>query len=161
MKATFVFIILLVGLFCLSYFPKRRFGALGLALCAGLLLSNSWTSSLTPLLEQQGIQLIAPPLSAVVAAGLILLPAVLLLFSGPTYGKTIGRVIGAIAFSLFGFVLLLSPLGSSLVFDEMSQPLYDMLAKTSSIIVVIGIGMALVDMLLTRGGAGKKSKDEH
>ena len=97
-------IILVVGLFLLSFLTKRRFGVLGLALCAGMLLSTSWTNVLTPIVAEQGITLLSPPLQSVVAATLILLPPIVLLFSGPTYNKMAGRIVGSIAFTLLALV---------------------------------------------------------
>ena len=77
----------LLILFALAFFMKRRFGVLGLALTAGSLLSMYWTDAVQAFLEQQGITSVAPPLSGVVAISLALLPAILLLFSGPTYSN--------------------------------------------------------------------------
>ncbi len=150
MKALIVFIILLAALFALAYFTKRRFGVLGLALCAGSLLSNSWSSTLTPWLQQQGVTLIVPPLSAVVSVILILAPAVLLLFSGPAYEKTLPRIGGAIIFALLAFVLMLNPLGLALVFDDLSLQIYSFLSLYSSYLIVIGVALALADILITR-----------
>src|SRR5688572_734271 len=98
---------LLASLFFLSFLTKRRFGVLGLALAAGSVVSVNWTSTLTPLLEQQGLQVVSPPLVNVVAASLVLLPPLLLLFSGPTYNGLWLRIIGAAAFALLAFAFLM------------------------------------------------------
>src|SRR5664279_5672953 len=95
-----IFIIVIVSLFATAYFTKRRFGVLGLALSAGAMLSMLWVGDLTPIIERAGVILIAPPLKSVVAAALILLPAIVLLASGPTYRDPIHRIIGAIAFAM-------------------------------------------------------------
>lgn len=145
----------------MAYFTKRRFGVLGLALCAGWLLSTSWAVTLTPMLEAQGLQMVAPPLTAVVRAVLIIAPAIILLFSGPTYAGMVGRVGGAAAFALFAFVLLLDPLGDSLVFENPSLQIYNIATTFSSIIIVGSIIVALVDTLLTRTPKRRKSSSEH
>lgn len=155
MRAMIVFIVLLGTLFALAFFTKRRFGVLGLALCAGALLSGSWTASLTPFIEQQGVTLLAPPLSAVVAIILTLLPAALLLFSGPAYTKLPSRLVGAGMFALLAFVFLLSPLGTALVFDSTSLQIYNTLVAWSNPIVVAGIAAAITDLLFTRAPKGK------
>jgi len=161
MNATLGSALLLIALFVVAYTTKRRFGALGLALCAGLVLSNSWSSSLTPFLQQQGFILVSPPLASVVAGGLLLLPAVLLLFSGPTYNKPLGRIGGAIAFAVFAFVLLLGQLGTAFTTDAFSVQVYQQLSALSSLITVAAIGLAVADTLLIRTPKRHAAKDGH
>ena len=150
MNALLALAVLLVALFALAYITKRRFGVLGLALCAGSLLSASWTSTLTPWVESHGVVFVSPPLSAVVSTLLILGPALLLLFSGPTYSGQIQRIAGAMAFALLSFVFLLQPIGIALVFDETTSQLYDTIQQSSNLIIVVGILAALGDILITR-----------
>lgn len=150
MNALVIFVILLVGLFAAVYIPKRRFGVLGLALCAGALLSASWTSTLTPWVESQGVSAVMPPLSTVVAALLILLPPALLVFGGPTYSSNVQRVVGSAAFAILAFVFLLQPLGDALVLDGMGTQIYTVLHENSSTLIVAGIALALVDIMMTR-----------
>jgi hypothetical protein len=161
MKATLVFTVLLLVLFVAAYMTRRRFGVLGLALCAGLLLSNTWGQGATAIVEQQGIQLVSPPLSAVVSGILTLGPALLLLFSGPTYNKQSMRIIGAILFAVFAFTLMLGVLGSSLAFDDFSFGIYRTLSSLSRVIIIAGIAVALGDLLLIHSSKGHKGKDEH
>jgi hypothetical protein len=158
MNALIVFVILLVALFAVVYIPKRRFGVLGLALCAGSLLSASWTSTLTPWVASQGVSVVAPPLSSIVAALLILLPPALLVFSGPTYSSSLQRLVGSIAFAALALVFLLQPLGSALVLDSFGAQAYNVLRGSSNVITVAGIALALVDIWMTRTPHhGKKS----
>lgn len=161
MSALLVFVVLLLALFALAFFAKRRFGVLGLALCAGALLNGSWTSSLTPLIERQGVTLMAPPLASVVAMTLTLAPAVLLLFSGPSYTKLPSRIAGSAMFALLAFVFLLEPLGLAFVLDQPSQQVYSVVQHFGNLIIVAGIGVALLDLLLTRSPKGGKSKGGH
>lgn len=161
MSALLVFVVLLLALFALAFFTKRRFGVLGLALCAGALLNGSWTSSLTPIIEQQGVTLIAPPLASVVAMTLTLAPALLLLFSGPSYTKLPGRIAGSAIFALLAFVFLLEPLASALVLDQASRQAYGTVQQFGNLIIVAGIGAALIDLLLTRTPKGGKTKSGH
>lgn len=158
MNALVMLAILMAALFALSYLTKRRFGVLGLALCAGALLSTSWAATLTPWVESQGIVFVSPPLAAVVSTLLILGPSLLLLFSGPTYSSQIQRIIGSIAFAILALVFLLQPIATAFVFDEMGLQLYNMVHGSGNLIIVAGILLALGDILLTRHPRhGKKS----
>jgi hypothetical protein len=150
MNALLVLAVLLGALFALSYITKRRFGVLGLALCAGALLSASWTATLTPWVESQGVVFVSPPLSAVVSTLLVLGPALLLLFSGPTYSSTIQRIFGSVAFALLAFVFLLQPIGVAFVLDDTGAQIYATLQQGANLIIVIGIFAALADILITR-----------
>ena len=160
MNALLVLTVLLAALFVLAYITKRRFGVLGLALCAGSLLSASWTSTLTPWIESQGVVFVSPPLSAVVSTLLILGPALLLLFSGPTYSSQLQRIVGAAAFALLAFVFLLQPIGIAFVFNESTSQIYNTVQQSSNLIIVIGILAALGDILITRTPRRRK-KAEH
>ena len=150
MNALFILVALLVALFALAYLTKRRFGVLGLALCAGSLLSASWATTLTPWVQSRGIDFVSPPLSAVVSALLILGPALLLLFSGPTYSGRLQRIAGAAAFAVLAFVFLLQPIGAAFVFNDSTSQLYNVVQQNSNLITVAGILAALGDILITR-----------
>lgn len=149
--------VLALALFALTLITKRRFGVLGLALSAGALLSTLWVGNLTPLIERAGFSLTVPPLSTVVAAGLILLPAVLLLTGGPVYHSKHGRLIGSVLFSALAIALLIPVLGSALVIDATAKPIYDFIVQYRPQIVTIGLVTALLDVILTRShtSAGK------
>lgn len=143
-----VFLLIIIGLlFALTYVTRRRFGVLGLALCAGFLISEMWTDAVTPWVEGAGFQLFSPPLSSVVAACLVLTPAVLLLFSGPTYSKKAQRLIGAAVFALLAASFLLTPLGGALKLDETGQMIYSFLVENKTFIITAGIAYALYDIL--------------
>jgi hypothetical protein len=148
---------LFAALFALAYITKRRFGVLGLALCAGSLLSASWASTLTPWLESHGVTFVSPPLSAVVSTLLILGPALLLLFSGPTYSSQLQRIAGAAAFALLAFVFLLQPIGIAFVFNDATSQVYNSVQQSSNLISAVGILAALGDILITRTPRQKKA----
>jgi hypothetical protein len=152
-----IFAAILALLFALAYSTKRRFGMLGLALCAGALLSMSWTGSLTPFLQAQGIDFTSPPLEAVVAATLTILPALFVLMKGPTYKKPLPQLVSAIGFTLFALILLLKPLGPSLPLPSSQQGLYTAIVGFSNASIVIGVLIALGDIVLHRPGKKKSS----
>lgn len=148
MNIVVIVLVVIALLFLTAYFTKRRFGVLGLALCAGSLLSGMWAADVTPFIrEYAGVQLIAPPLSSVVAVCLVLLPAVVLLFSGPSYHTFWQRAIGAAAFALLATALMLQPLGNGLAFDANGKQIYELLLDNRNIIITATIVYALFDLL--------------
>ncbi|MCA9338449.1 hypothetical protein KC949_02725 [Candidatus Saccharibacteria bacterium] len=137
-------------LFVVTYFTRRRFGVLGLALCAGYLLETMWTSQVTPWLEGAGVELISPPLASVVSAVLVLLPAVLLFLSGPaSHGKVL-RVLNAAVFALLATSFLIDSFGSNLVLDSTGEQIYRFLTDNKSFIITGAIVYALYDILTMR-----------
>ena len=157
MNIVIVVLVILAVLFTVAYFTKRRFGVLGLALTAGAMLSEMWAETVTPYIEQAGLEIVAPPLETVVASVLILLPAVLLLFSGPTYSKVIQRIIGAAAFALLAAAFLLVPLGGALVITGDGMRAYEFMTDNRSYIITAGIVFALIDLLMVKT---PKAKDK-
>ncbi len=150
MNFLIIFLGVLIGLFAVAFVTKRRFGVLGLALAAGTFISSLWVGDLTPIIAETGVQLIKPPLESVVSAALILLPAALLLLSGPTYRPGTSRTIGALLFAAFAGVLLLEPLGSALVIDGVGQTVYDTLTLYRNPIITACLIVALLDILATK-----------
>lgn len=160
MSFLIVFLIGIGLLFILAYMTKRRFGVLGLALAAGAMVSSLWVGSLTPIIARAGIVLVQPPLQSVVAAALILLPAVLLLSSGPTYRSGLQRILGSTAFALLAISLLLEPLGTVLGIDGVARPAYDQLVRYHAVIVTACLAFAVFDLLTTKTPRHKsKEKD--
>jgi hypothetical protein len=145
-----IFLLLVAGLFALAFFTKRRFGVLGLALVAGAMVSSLWVADLTPVVAQAGFVLVKPPLESVVAASLTLLPALLLLMSGPSYRAGWQRIMGALLFAVLAAVLLLEPLGSALIIEGPGEQLYSFFTHNSVIIITVCVVLALVDLLLTK-----------
>ncbi|MEP6710425.1 MAG: hypothetical protein ABJA64_01775, partial [Candidatus Saccharibacteria bacterium] len=147
MSFLIIFLILLALLFALAFATKRRFGVLGLALTAGATLSSLWAAKLTPLVEQAGFKLVAPPLPSVVAAFLILAPALVLITSGPSYKETWQRVAGAAAFAALAGIFLLQPLGAALVLEGVGRTSYQFLIDNRVYIVTAGLIFAIIDIL--------------
>lgn len=149
MNVAIVFIVALLLLFGLAYATKRRFGVLGLALAAGSMLSELWADKLTPLVAEAGVIVERPPLLTLVSVTLVLLPAILLLFSGPSYRGTPMRLLGAFLFAVLAFALLIEPLGSALVLQGEGKQVYDILSDNRVYIVTAGLILALFDLLGT------------
>ena len=162
MNVVVIFVIIVVALFVIAFATKRRFGVLGLALAAGAMLSSLWTKELTPLVEQSGfVSITLPPLASLVAAALVLLPAVLLFFSGPVYKDKGSRVIGSLAFAVLALALLLEPLGSALVLQDMGKQIYDFFVENKVYIVTAGLVFALFDILATKTPRHHKESLKH
>ena len=158
MNVVIVVLIIIAALFALAFFTKRRFGVLGLALAAGAVLSDMWATDATPYIQQAGLQVVAPPMETLVAATMILLPAVVLLFSGPKYSKMSQRVIGSAAFALLAVAFLLDPLGGALVLTGDSQDIYKLLVDNHLWIITGGILLALIDLLTAKSPKPIKEK---
>lgn len=147
---------LAVALFLLAFITKRRFGVLGLALAAGALLSANWASTLTPFVADLGVEITMPPLATLVAMALILLPPLILLFSGPTTDSTVVRVIGSAAFAVLAIAFLINPLGQALRLEGPSLAVYSYVKTYHSMFVVAGLVAAIADLLFVRAHAPKK-----
>ena len=157
MNVAIVFLIVLILLFGLAYATKRRFGVLGLALAAGSMLSGLWAAKLTPIVADAGIVVQNPPLITLVAVILVLLPALLLLFSGPSYHDIPMRLAGAFLFAALAFALLIEPLGSALVLQDQGKEVYDFFVENRVYIVTVGLVLAVIDLLAVHTGRGRKS----
>lgn len=151
-------LVVVAALFLTAYFTKRRYGVLGLALCAGYILSTMWADDVTPLVREAGINLLAPPLVNVVGVCLILLPAVLLFFSGPTYSKRLPRIIGAAAFALLATSFIIGMFGTGLNLSGDSKQVYEFLVDNRNYIITATIAYAIFD-ILTIKTPKKKEED--
>jgi hypothetical protein len=142
--------VITVVLFAAAFFTRRRIGVLGLALAAGGMVSTMWVGDLTPYIERAGVVIIQPPLESLVASTLVLLPAVLLLFSGPVYKSSVQRIGGAVIFALLAVALLLPSIGAAFVIDATGRPVYEFLAQYRTVIVTIGLAASVVDIILLK-----------
>lgn len=149
MNIAIILAIAVGALFAIAYFTRRRFGVLGLALCAGYLLSTMWADDTTTLLRDLvGIDTPMPMLANIVTASLVVLPAVLLLIRGPVYHKKRQRLIGAAAFAVLATSFMLTPLGNSINFDDTSEKVYRVISENRDLIVAAGVAYALYDLMI-------------
>lgn len=160
MNVAIVFAVVLLILFILAFLTKRRFGVLGLALAAGSMLSELWAAKLTPLVHDAGLVVQSPPLLTLVSVVLVLLPALLLLFSGPSYRDMPKRIIGAFLFAALAFALLIQPLGSGMVLQGEGRVVYEFFDTNRVYIVTAGLIIALLDLLSVHTGKALK-RDKH
>ncbi len=157
MNVALMSIIVLGALFALAFLTKRRFGVLGLALAAGAMLSSLWAETLTPVIREAGVMVDVPPLATLVAVTLVLLPSVVLLFSGPSYSSILMRVVGAFSYAALALALLIEPMGSALILEGRSVDVYQTLLDYRVYIVTAGLIFALFDILSTRTPKHRRS----
>lgn len=159
MTLVIIFVIAL-ALFALAFLSKRRFGTLGLGLAAGALLATQLTRDVSILIENN--RLPVEPLTSTAAAsvGLILLPPLVLLLSGPTYKSKKSAIIGAVAFALMGTMLLLGPLTTALpALEPVVWATLEFIADYQSLLIAAAVVGAVLDSWLTHNVAPKhKSK---
>lgn len=156
-----ILVMILLGLFAIAFVTKRRFGVLGLGLTAGLVLSRELTSETASFLQYIDFPVGSLSYTALSTCLLILLPALVLLISGPKYQDKRLAAVGALMFAIFGLTLLITPLGAFLVTSNPDlQPLLSSWALNGSAITTAAVIAAVVDMTHAQGKVlpGKKSK---
>ena len=161
MNIAFIFAITFVALFALVFFTRRRFGLLGFALAVGSILSELWSKDVTPLVQSAGVELVAPPLVTVVAAAILLLPALILIIKAPAHKHLLQRLVSAAAFAALAIALLLPVFGDALVLEGEGMAIYETLVNYRPWIVTGGLVYALVDIFMARGGRSSHSNKEH
>lgn len=150
MNVVATFVIIAVVLFAASYFTKRRFGLLGLALGAGATLSGLWSYDAGLVVGSLGLFPAGPLTTAFTLSAIVLLPAIVLLFHGYTYKKFVGRVVGALLFTLLALAFLVEPLGYALTLEGFGVDAYNWLNKYKAVIISVGMILAVVDLFLTK-----------
>ena len=151
----------LIGLFLLAFFTKRRFGVLGLSLAAGVVLSQYAARYLTQFYESN--QLSFGPLSYNSASiiTLTVLPALMLLISGPKYSTNKSAMVGSIGFALLGMFFIAGPLTASLPPAEpLVRDILLLIGEWENLIVVIALALALVDTFMVHNLSIKKPKSK-
>ena len=149
MELIIVYAIIIAALFAAAFFTKRRFGLLGLALAAGSLLSSIWgydAGLVSGLFGFSG----GPMTSAVVTSLMVLLPAGLLLFHGYTYKSLVGRIIGAVLFTILATAFLVEPLSHVLTVQGPAASIYQWVVSNRTSVIGVGLIVAIVDLFLTK-----------
>lgn len=149
-------LVVAIVLFIAAFIAKRHFGLLGLALATGSLLSGIWAYDAGMVASFFGM----PNnefVSVITAMVITVLPAIVLLFHGYTYRTSIGRVCGAILFSLLAVTFLVEPLSSIINPSGIGKVVINWLIDNKSLIIGSELIAAVVDIFLTKPvGASKK-----
>jgi hypothetical protein len=145
-----VFFAIAIGLFAAAFFSKRRFGLLGLALAAGATLSTMWQQDAGYVVATLGVIDDPTIASAVSLSAVVLLPAILLLFHGHKYKSLVGRVIGALLFTVLALAFLVEPIGFALPLTGFAATVYQTIDANKELIISIGLVIAVVDLFFTK-----------
>lgn len=144
-----IIVLIFLGFFALAYITKRRFGVLGLGLAAGVLLAQHAGGAVSDffLINRVPVAPFTPSVLATVA--LTVLPALFLLFGGPSYSKKLPHIIGSVGFGLLATLLILGPLTTALPTEDAAvKQLLDIIADWQSAIIAGAIAVAVIDTVL-------------
>lgn len=142
-------------LFCAAFFTQRRFGVLGLALAAGVVLAQNGSVMLGDLMQKQNFSVEPLTYSSAATIFLILAPALILLFGGPTYSDKRSAFVGSLGFALLGIFFLLGPLTTALpTTDETVRDVLVKVSQSQNVIVILALLLALIDTFMVHGPIG-------
>lgn len=157
-----IILVILCALFGLAFVTKRRFGVLGLALAAGVVLAQSASHYVGQFFEQQGLPVAPLSYGSAATVLLILLPALLLLMGGPVYRSKKSAFVGALGFALLGTFFLLGPLTTALPADNQTiRSALVVIAQWQNVIVVVALVLALLDTFMVHGAVARHHKSKH
>jgi hypothetical protein len=145
-----VFIGLALVLFALSFFSKRRFGILGLALVAGATLSTIWGDTADLVVSATGLIQNSQLTTAIALSVVTLLPAIVLLFHGYKYKDVFSRIVGSLFFTILALILLLEPVAHTLPLEGATAYWYDQAIGYKDLIISAGIVLAVLDLFFTK-----------
>lgn len=149
-----VSVAILVGvalfLFAGSFFSKRRFGLLGLALTAGYVLAGLWHDTAEFMISALGILPDGVVTSFAATMVLLLFPALLLFFHGYTYKSVTGRLVGSTLFTFLAIAFLATPMAKALVLDSMALQVFGWIEANANTVIGIGVMMAVFDIFLSK-----------
>ena len=149
MNVIITLLIIAVGIFVAAFITKRRFGLLGLALAAGSILSGIWGYDIG--LEASAFGAPSGMLTtAIVSCLIILFPAGILLFHGDKYRSLIGRIIGAVLFTLLAVAFFIEPLSRAIIPQGFGSDVFNWLVNNRTMVIGAGLTIALFDLILTK-----------
>ena len=154
-----VILVVAIALFGIAFLTKRRFGILGLALAAGVVLAQSATSYVSDFFRQQNLPVAPLSYNDTATVLLIMLPSLILLAGGPTYSSKKMAIVGALGYALLGTFFLLGPLTTALpTQDPGVRDVLVRVAQSRDIIVIVALVLALIDTFMVHGSAGRRHK---
>ncbi len=149
MNTLLVFGGLFIVLFVASLLSKRRFGALGLALAAGSILSGIWDGTASLLVSIANVVPQGNWNLAVTKGLVVLLPAVVLLFHGVTYKTMASRIFGSLLFAGLALTFLVDPLSTVLSSNGLGGQVIAWLKGNYPVLVSLGMVLAVFDLFTT------------
>ena len=154
-------LVFVVVLWLLAFMTKRRFGVLGLALTAGAFLSSLWSRDMTALIESFGLSFASLSTAGFVAIVIVILPAILLLFSGPSYKSSGARILGATLFAILAVTLIAAPLERAIPLNGVGKSVFDFIDTYGVYIVTASVVLSLLDILGIHVSRGHERKGKH
>jgi hypothetical protein len=152
-------LVVIAALFAVAFFSKRRFGILGLGLSAGAIISPIWGENAGYIISATGLVPEGPLVNVIAYSVLILVPALLFMFHGYVYKGIIGRIVGALLFTILAAAFLAGPVGDALTLTGPIASSYAWLVSNHEIIISVGVVLAIVDLLLSK--SAHKSEKRH
>ena len=158
MSVAILFGVIVAVIFAAAFVSSRRFGPLALALAAGFLLAEWWSSWLGSILDGFGMELDWLPNGVIAVLLLLLAPLFALLASGPKYQKKHMKIISAAGIAFLAAALLVMPLGKFMSLDGQALELYKMFAGAWRYIATAGLVLGVVDLFLAHTASARTSK---
>lgn len=158
MSVAILFGVIVAVIFAAAFVSSRRFGPLTLALAAGFLLAEWWSSWLGSILDGFGMELDWLPNGVIAVLLLLLAPLFALLASGPKYQKKHMKIVSAAGIAFLAAALLVMPLGKFMSLDGQALELYKMFAGAWRYIATAGLVLGVVDLFLAHTASSRSSK---
>ena len=158
MSVAILFGVIVAVIFAAAFVSSRRFGPLALALAAGFLLAEWWSSWLGSILDGFGMELDWLPNGVIAVLLLLLAPLFALLASGPKYQKKHMKIVSAAGIAFLAAALLVMPLGKFMSLDGQALELYKMFAGTWRYIATTGLVLGVVGLFLAHTASARTSK---
>ena len=158
MSVAILFGVIVAVIFAAAFVSSRRFGPLALALAAGFLLAEWWSSWLGSILDGFGMELDWLPNGVIAVLLLLLAPLFALLASGPKYQKKHMKIVSAAGIAFLAAALLVMPLGKFMSLDGQALELYKMFAGAWRYIATTGLVLGVVDLFLAHTAPARTSK---
>lgn len=150
---TAIMISVLAALFILAFLSRRRFGHLGLALAAGVLLSGQTYDFIEGFFQafQELLGGLTP--SQATAILLCLAPSLVLMLCGRKYHSVKMRFIGALMYTVMAAFAILPFVMSSM---DIPSDVKNIIMSLHTPVISIGIVVAVIDNFLTRHNKADK-----
>ena len=152
-----VSLLLIIGLFLVAYFSKRRLCLLGLALTAGYTLSLLWSYESGIFAGILGFDS-SPIVLSITSLVLMLIPVIIVLINGYSYNLKLFRLIGSLVFVLI-FVSLASQVVGPIIPDIVSSNnIFIAFEENKYLITSFGLILTLADLLISKPTIVKKGR---
>lgn len=148
------------GLAAIFFVSRRHVGLPALGLTAGAVLARLWADDLTPIVAEAGLILERPPLHSVVAVGLTLLPALIVMSRAPRVHSVGHQLYSSVVFAALATMLTYGAFTNAVILDEASRQIVLQLLPYDGMVITLCIVLALVNIVYHRQakvGSKKKS----